>query len=353
MDSAKNLGLLRITLPDGGEQVAPIDKSPFNLGRVPGNDLILAHQQVSRQHARVLVEGDHFQLIDLKSTNGTFVGETRLTPNEPFRLGPGESFRIGPYTIRVEAAPAPPPPAKPEPVEAPKRVEPSPAPEAEPARPMPAPEPEPLKSPPIAQPPVAANIKVGTADLPVRPIAPTAKSQPDGDHQIPYDMAFGLPKDVSRYLRHLPPLYQDKAFLGRFLLAFEGIWAPLEQTVDHFDLYLDPLTTPAFFLDDLARWLDLTLDEKWDLAKRRELVAEAAELYRRRGTRWSLSRHLEIYTGIAPEISEPADRPHHFHVTLRLPPDPAIDRATVDRIIRANQPAHTTYTLEIITAPAG
>jgi len=80
------------------------------------------------------------------------------------------------------------------------------------------------------------------------------------------------------------------------------------------------------------------------------VIAEAAELYWRRGAHWSLSRHLEIYTDITPEIGEPDDRPHDFNVILRVPAGRAVDRASVDRIIRANKPAHTTYTLEILQA---
>ncbi len=178
------------------------------------------------------------------------------------------------------------------------------------------------------------------------PLPPQAT--PSGNGRLPYDDAFGLPHDASRYLKYLPPIYHDDGFLGQFLLAFEGILTPIEQMIDNFDLYLDPRTTPAFFLECLASWLDLTLDEKWSLEKRRVLVAEAAELYWRRGTRWSLSRHLEIYTGIAPEIIESPDRPHYFQVVLRVPPGQSVDRAMVERIIRANQPAHTTYKLEIV-----
>lgn len=302
-DSDNLIANLRILFPDGTEQIVAVTKTPFNIGRIFGNDLLLTHQKVSRQHARLLFEGERVLLIDLNSSNGTFVGATRLTPNAPFPLAVGQTFRIEPFTLRLET-------------------------------------PTPAQS---AAPNVA---RIGMFDLAPTPARPSPA--PAADLGIAYDDAFGLPRDASRYLKYLPPIYHDDEFLGRFLLAFEGILAPIEQSVDHFDLYLDPRTTPAFFLDSLARWLDLTLDEKLPLAKRRALVAEAAELYWQRGTRWGLSRHLEIYTGILPEITEPADRPHHFQVVLRVPPGKTIDRAMVERIIRANQPAHTTFKLEIV-----
>jgi len=139
--------------------------------------------------------------------------------------------------------------------------------------------------------------------------------------------------------------------------------------VDNFDLYLDPRTTPAFFLDQLACWLGLTLDETWRRERRRTLVAEAAELYRRRGTRWSLSRHLAIYAGLPLDddqiaqwiqIEEPEDQPHHFRVLLRIPPAESDEPVDVDhiiqvnkRIIEVNKPAHTTYSLQIFLFRSG
>lgn len=311
---------LRIRFPDGSEQVVAVTKPTFNIGRVSSNDLPLAHQQVSRQHARLLFEGDRIQLIDLNSSNGTFVGQTRLTPNVPFPIAYGQAFRIQPFTLHLEAVPSA-----------------VPAQEAAPATPLPDAE----SSPPKA-------VQVGVIELPLPPMPPKATLA--GNGSLPYDDAFGLPHDASRYLKYLPPIYHTDGFLGQFLLAFEGILTPIEQLIDHFDLYLDPRTTPAFFLERLASWLDLSLDEKWPLEKRRTLVAEAAELYWRRGTRWSMSRHLEIYTGITPEISEPPDRPHHFQVVLRVPLGQTVDRMMVERIIRANQPAHTTYKLEIVSS---
>lgn len=306
MASTTILALLHVSYPGGTEQTVAVGRSPFNIGRAPESDLVLSDPLVSRSHARLLFQGEEIVLIDLKSANGTSVGERRLEPGDPCQISHGEAFQVGPYTLRLEPAAA----AK----EAPKAAR----------RQRAAPPPKPPEPP-------------STTEAPERP-------------EVPCDEAFGLPADRSRYLQHLPPIYRDDAFLGRFLLAFEGLLAPIEQTVDHFELYLSPHTAPAFFLDQMARWLGMTLDEKWPLAKRRAVLSEAAELYRRRGTRWSLSRHIEIYADVAPEIVEPEDLPFHFQVILRLPPGRVIDRAAVERIIEANKPAHTTYELRIAQA---
>jgi len=322
------LALLRIASPTEGEQTIAITHSPFNIGRAPANDLQLSHQLVARHHARLLFLAGEMVLLDLNSANGTMVGQQRLVPSEPHALSYGEPFHIGPYTLQMEAAPA---------ISA--RQVPEVAPEAA------APGEQPFQ-PQVELAPEAPK----EADRP-RQVTPPPPSAPppapaEGESQ-PYDGAFGLPGDASRYLQYLPPIYHGGPFLGRFLLAFEGVLAPVEQTVDSFDLYLDPRTAPAFFLDQLAAWLGLTLDEKWPVEKRRAVMAEAAELYRLRGTRAGLIRHLEICTGLTAEIVEPEDRPFHFQVVLRVPAGQAVDQASVERIIQANKPAHTTHALEI------
>ena len=321
------LAQLRVTLPDGTEHVIPVTQAQFNIGRVQENELQLPEKMVSRHHARLLFEANRVSLVDLKSSNGTTVGEVRLPPNEPYPLSYGEAFQIGSYTLCLEPVPVPAVQEAPEP-EADHEEEPA-------AKDVPVSPPEPAPAP---------HVKLGVTEAP-----PPTESLPipPEEPRLPYGDIFGLLPDQSRYLQHLPPIYAEHPFLGRFLLAIEEILTPVEQTVDNFDLYLDPGTAPDFFLEQIAAWLGLTLDEKWPSEKRRTVVAEAAELYRQRGTRRGLSRHLEIYTDITPEIIEPDDHPHHFQVILRVPAGQEIDRATVDRIIRAGKPAHTTYTLEI------
>lgn len=331
---------LHITLPQGEERSVSITGSPINIGRTEDNDVVLPHPLVSRRHARILLEDNRILLIDLNSTNGTAVGGTDLSPNEPYTLSYEEPFEIEPFILWMEPAPARPEVPVPEGVDDDKvSIDEKPAkgePEAADGD----------EQPPAEQP----SVRIGVEAIPqVPPTPPSEPPAPPGENgRPPYDDAFGLPEDQSRYLAHLPPMYEDHPFLGQFLLAFEGVLTPIEQIVDNYDLYLDPHEMPAFFLEQLALWLGLTLDEKWPTEKRRALLAEAAELYRRRGTKWSLSRHLEIYTGARPDITEPEDRPHHFYVELRAPRGAHIDRETVDRIIQVNKPAHTTYSFEIL-----
>jgi len=156
--------------------------------------------------------------------------------------------------------------------------------------------------------------------------------------------------------------------MGQFLLIFESILKPIENTVDNLALYFDPLLVPESLLPWLASWVDLALDPTWPMERRRELVKSAAELYRWRGTRRGLSEYLRIYTGSVPDISEyvpgmslaPETRlgintqlgssrgGHHFTVTLELNGNSEVNTDTVKTIIEAQKPAHTAYSLQII-----
>ncbi len=172
---------------------------------------------------------------------------------------------------------------------------------------------------------------------------------------------------VSRLLDYLPSMFRDDPMMGRFLLIFEDILNPVENTVDNLALYFDPLLTPEPLLPWLASWVDLALDPDWPLESRRELVKNAAELYRWRGTRRGLSEYLRIYTGKLPQIIEfvpgmildeksrlgvntvlgSSGTGHHFSVIMEVRETGYVNERTIRSIIDAQKPAHTVYTLEI------
>ena len=176
----------------------------------------------------------------------------------------------------------------------------------------------------------------------------------------------------SRYLRHLPALYERDELMGRFLMLFESFWDPIEGQIDQLPAYFDPRTAPSDLLPWLAGWLDLVLDPRWPEAKRRRLLQSAVQLYRRRGTRAGLADYLEIYTDVRPQIVEhraenfvlgPEARlgqgialgrrnaPHTFTVKLALPALPEAQaearRRMIEQIIEMEKPAHTAYLLDI------
>ena len=71
------------------------------IGRREDSDICLSYDnQVSREHASIVYDGQSFWLEDLRSTNGTFLGDTRITGRVEIR--PGQLFRVGRTWLRLE-----------------------------------------------------------------------------------------------------------------------------------------------------------------------------------------------------------------------------------------------------------
>jgi diguanylate cyclase (GGDEF)-like protein len=89
--------------PDGpglGER-HDIGDAALLAGRDVECDLRIEAPAVSRRHARIQPAADGYYVVDLGSTNGTFVNNQRVTKA---RLRPGDAVRIGSCTFRFLAA---------------------------------------------------------------------------------------------------------------------------------------------------------------------------------------------------------------------------------------------------------
>jgi diguanylate cyclase (GGDEF)-like protein len=64
-------------------------------GREEDNDVVLAVESVSRRHCEFKVASGLVAVCDLGSTNGTFVADQRLDPNETVELRSGDLVQIG------------------------------------------------------------------------------------------------------------------------------------------------------------------------------------------------------------------------------------------------------------------
>jgi hypothetical protein len=144
-------------------------------------------------------------------------------------------------------------------------------------------------------------------------------------------------QESSKYMQYLPRIYQtgnddsDKGeFLGRLLKAFEQILAGrtehretlgIEELLDSFDMYLDPEQTPPQFLEWLAGWVALELEDgigftgvedmkqRSDTPKQilplperritinRKMIGTIVQLYKKRGTLSGLLEYLQLYAG--------------------------------------------------------
>lgn len=79
--------------------VIPLGTAPVTLGRAPDSTLVLDDDYASNNHAVLSLVDGHWVLRDLGSTNGTWIGRTRLTAAT--ELGIGAQLRIGRTTLEL------------------------------------------------------------------------------------------------------------------------------------------------------------------------------------------------------------------------------------------------------------
>jgi phage tail-like protein len=107
----------------------------------------------------------------------------------------------------------------------------------------------------------------------------------------------GIPPAASirSYLRNgLPAIYHEGDFGLRFIAALETVLDPIVAILDSLHAHIDPDLAPRDMLEVLAFWLGVETDESWPDEQMREIVRNAAELSRRRGTRKGLELQLAI-----------------------------------------------------------
>ena len=68
------------------------------VGRAPRADFILDVALVSRLHCRLTAADENLEVVDLSSTNGTFVNDKRI---DKARLKTGDRLRIGRVELKV------------------------------------------------------------------------------------------------------------------------------------------------------------------------------------------------------------------------------------------------------------
>ena len=81
--------------------VYEFDQERVVIGRGAGSDVRLPHAAVSSHHATLRAQGAGWVAIDDGSTNGTWVGETRLPPKRPKPLRTGDVVNVGGFALTV------------------------------------------------------------------------------------------------------------------------------------------------------------------------------------------------------------------------------------------------------------
>ena len=89
----------------GRTQELKADKT--TIGRVEDNTFQIAEPSVSSHHCEVLLRGKDVVIVDLNSTNGTFINGEKITEQV---IKPGQILRLGKIELRLDTdAPAAPP----------------------------------------------------------------------------------------------------------------------------------------------------------------------------------------------------------------------------------------------------
>ncbi len=83
---------------NAGETIS-LDLAPLLIGRGSDAAIRLDDDYVSTRHARIASSGDQWFVEDLGSTNGTYIGSSRLT--QPATVSLGTQIRIGKTTLEL------------------------------------------------------------------------------------------------------------------------------------------------------------------------------------------------------------------------------------------------------------
>ncbi len=165
------------------------------------------------------------------------------------------------------------------------------------------------------------------------------------------------------YLRGgLPAVYQEGDFGMRFIGALETLLDPIVAVLDALPAHFSADHAPRDILDLLSAWLGVDLDESQTPAQRREMVRQASELGRRRGTRAGMELALSLMFPKLPlrvedlggvRTDPPEEGMKAAAATFIVYCDKPIaeeTQAAVARCIEQYKPVGTTYRLRVKAA---
>jgi pSer/pThr/pTyr-binding forkhead associated (FHA) protein len=84
-----------------------LDAPRIVVGRGDGCEIRLPDPSVSHRHASIRQRGSDYVIVDEGSTNGTFVGPVRLSPQAPRLVRSGELVRVGRIWLELSIEPVP------------------------------------------------------------------------------------------------------------------------------------------------------------------------------------------------------------------------------------------------------
>ncbi len=94
-----NMFLISLAEKGGGTKRLSFDQEEVTVGRLDENDIPLNKGNVSKYHARFVFKGGKYIVVDLKSTNGTFINGKKIAA--PQVVKPTDKVYIGDYIINL------------------------------------------------------------------------------------------------------------------------------------------------------------------------------------------------------------------------------------------------------------
>lgn len=92
---------IQIMMKDKTTRFVQFKSGGMTLGREDSNDIVIDDPRSSREHARIEYDGSNYKIIDLDSTNGTYLSNARLLPGVPEIWMPDAALRIGSCWLRL------------------------------------------------------------------------------------------------------------------------------------------------------------------------------------------------------------------------------------------------------------
>lgn len=163
-------------------------------------------------------------------------------------------------------------------------------------------------------------------------------------------------------VRYTPAMLAEDPIVQELLETLDEVLAPIINTLDCFDTYLDPRLAPMDFVQYLSSWLLVTQEDGWDEETRRTALALAIERSRWRGTAHGIRARLQSLFGmestvtdsgsvtVGRDFTDPAAWPDAPppSVTIRLDPGHHLEMGldAIKASIASVLPAHATVTIE-------
>jgi phage tail-like protein len=170
------------------------------------------------------------------------------------------------------------------------------------------------------------------------------------------------PRSPRPLAEQLPAIYVEDFFAQLFATGLDVMFGPQLTVLDCLDAYFTPAVTSVDLLDWLGRWVGAELDGDEPVAIRREAIALAVTLHRRRGTAAGVAAAVRLATGVTPEIIEsggaawsarplgpfPGTTEPGLLVRVRVPDSALVNRSRLNAVVAAAAPAHLPYTVEVV-----